>query len=82
MEVRYLAGDIGGTKTRLALFSPESGACQMMESETYLSQDHSSLEEILRVYLHDKPYQLSGASFGIAGPIIGGRARVTNLEWV
>lgn len=82
MEKRYLAGDIGGTKTRLALFSHEGGACEALEKESFLSQDHDSLEAILRVYLQDKPYQISGASFGIAGPIIGDKARVTNLSWV
>ncbi|MBK5107340.1 MAG: glucokinase [Anaerolineales bacterium] len=82
MEKRYLAGDIGGTKTRLALFSPESGACEALERETFLSQDHDSLETILRVYLQDKNYLITGASFGVAGPIIGQKARVTNLQWV
>ena len=82
MEKRYLAGDIGGTKTRLALFSPESGACEALERETFLSQDHDSLETILRVYLQDKKYVIIGASFGVAGPIIGQKARVTNLQWV
>jgi len=82
MEKRYLAGDIGGTKTRLALFSQESEAFEALDKETFLSQDHASLEEILQIYLADKPYQVSGASFGIAGPIIGERARITNLQWV
>jgi glucokinase len=81
MQKRYLAGDIGGTKTRIGLFSPEGGTCHPLEGKTFFSQDYSSLEEILHDYLKDKPYQLSGASFGVAGPIIGGRARVTNLEW-
>jgi glucokinase len=82
MEKRYLAGDIGGTKTRLALFSLESEACELLERETFLSQEYDSLEAILGVYLQDKDYQISGASFGIAGPIIGQKARVTNLKWV
>jgi glucokinase len=82
MEKRYLAGDIGGTKTRLALFSHENRACEALEKETFFNQDHDSLEAILQVYLQDKQYQISGASFGIAGPIIGNRARVTNLSWV
>jgi glucokinase len=82
MEKRYLAGDIGGTKTRLALFSHESEACEALEKETFLSQDYASLEEILQVYLNNKHCQISGASFGIAGPIIGEKARVTNLQWV
>jgi glucokinase len=81
MQKQYLAGDIGGTKTRIGLFSSEGGTCHPLEGKTFFSQDYSSLEEILHDYLKDKPYQLSGASFGIAGPILGGRARVTNLEW-
>jgi glucokinase len=82
MEKRYLAGDIGGTKTRLALFSDQEGACEALERETFLSQEHESLEAILQIYLREKPYQITGASFGIAGPIIGDKARVTNLQWV
>ncbi len=82
MDEKYLAGDIGGTKTRLALFSPDSVAGDPVESRTFPSQKFSSLEDILHTYLVDKPYKLSGASFGIAGPIFAGRARVTNLSWV
>ena len=82
MEKRYLAGDIGGTKTRLALFSPEGGGFEALEQETYLSQEFESLESILQIYLQDQNYRISGASFGVAGPIIGQKARVTNLQWV
>jgi glucokinase len=82
MEERYLAGDIGGTKTRLALFSIEAGSCELTEGETFPSQKFSSLEDILQTYLAGKPYKLNGASIGIAGPIIEDRARVTNLSWV
>jgi glucokinase len=82
MENRYLAGDIGGTKTRLALFAHEHGACEAYEKESFLSQEYVSLEEIVHVYLAKKPYRITGASFGVAGPIIGQKARVTNLEWV
>ncbi len=82
MDERFLAGDIGGTKTRLALFSIEAEACELIESETFPSQEFSSLEDILLTYLADKPYKLIGASIGIAGPIFAGRARVTNLSWI
>jgi glucokinase len=81
MEKRYLAGDIGGTKTRIGLFSPEIGACEALEKETFFSQDHDSLETILRLYLEGKDFHITGASFGIAGPIIAQKAHVTNLEW-
>jgi glucokinase len=82
MDERYLAGDIGGTKTRLALFSMEAGDYELIESETFPSQEFSSLEDIILTYLADKPFILRGASLGIAGPIFEGRARVTNLSWI
>ena len=82
MDEIYLAGDIGGTKTRLAFYSAAKGAFDPVEEKIFPSQEFSSLEEIVRVFLADKPYNLIGASFGIAGPIIGSRARVTNLSWV
>jgi glucokinase len=82
MEARYLAGDIGGTKTRLALFSHDKGACDALEKTAFLSQEYDSLESILRLYLGDKNYKISGASFGVAGPIIDQKAKVTNLKWI
>lgn len=82
MDEVYLAGDIGGTKTRLAIFSPQVGISDPLESKTFLSQEYDSLGEIIQDFLEDKPYKLTGASFGIAGPIIGNRAQVTNLSWV
>jgi glucokinase len=82
MEEKYLAGDIGGTKTRLALYSTEAGAYDPLEKETFPSQEYSSLEEIVQTFMSDKPYHLTGASFGVAGPVIGNRAQVTNLTWV
>jgi glucokinase len=81
MDELYLAGDIGGTKTRIALFSMAAGNCEPFEIETFPSQEYSSLEDIVLVYIAGKPANLRGASFGIAGPIFGGRAQVTNLSW-
>jgi glucokinase len=82
MDEMYLAGDIGGTKTRLALFSTQGNLHDPLEINTYPSQDYASLVDIIREFLGDKPYPLTGASFGIAGPIIENRAQVTNLSWV
>lgn len=81
MEKLYLAGDIGGTKTRLALFSIAADACEPFEIESFPSQDYDSLEDIVLTYLAEKPTELIGASFGIAGPIFSGQAKVTNLSW-
>lgn len=81
-ERRYLAGDIGGTKTVLALFSPETGIYQPYETRIFQSNRYPSLEAIIREYLDDKNYRIQGASIGIAGPVLGGRSRVTNLDWL
>jgi glucokinase len=82
MDDRYLAGDIGGTKTILALFSPENGPHRPLVEKTYPSNDYATLEEIVCDFLREDPHGVSGASIGVAGPVIGGRSQVTNLRWV
>ena len=76
-----LAGDIGGTKTRLGLFRRTEARPQALAIESYSSQAASGLEEMIAHFLmqHDKP--ISAACFGIAGPVIDGRCKVTNFSW-
>ena len=76
-----LAGDIGGTHARFALFH-ESGEFTMHEEEKFLSRDHRSLEEIVHLYLKDKKIQVQSASFGVAGAVREGRCQATNLPWI
>ena len=79
-----LAGDIGGTKTVLALFK-KTGASEFehapLREAVYPSGEYSSLEEIIQQFLNDGNVPLSGASFGVAGPVVNQRAEVTNLTW-
>lgn len=77
-----LAGDIGGTKTVLALVSGEEGVKQPLREQTFASADHDSLETIVRQFLQGVDTKPKVASFGVAGPVIGGEARTTNLPWV
>lgn len=79
-----LAGDIGGTKTVLALFPLKhvSHHPQALHCHTYASDDHTSLEEIVLDFLEKTEITPVGASFGVAGPVVNGRARVTNLPWL
>jgi glucokinase len=77
-----LAGDIGGTKTNLAIFTLIEGQLQPIRSETFSSRDHGSLEEILSKFLLGGPSQIEAACFGVAGPIIAGRCITPNLPWV
>lgn len=82
MDSRFLAGDIGGTKTVLALYSPDQGPNQPLVEKTYLSNQYASLVEIVRDFLRGESGSVSGANIGVAGPVIGGRSQVTNLRWV
>ena len=74
-----LAGDIGGTNTRLALFDGDPRA--PLALEIYPSGAHSSLEEMLSAFLAVHPAAPEAAAFGIAGPVRDGRVQVTNLAW-
>jgi len=77
-----LAGDIGGTKTVIALFEERAGVLQETQAETFPSQSHSSLEEILAKFLNNRAnLELTAGCFGVAGPVIAGKSKITNLPW-
>jgi glucokinase len=75
-----LVGDIGGTKTDLALFST-SGKLQIEAEATFRSADYPSLEAIVQEFLAARPVAISRAVFGVAGPVVNGQSKVTNLSW-
>jgi glucokinase len=79
-----LSGDIGGTKTVLALFQ-EMGAADLehtpLKEAVFPSSEYNSLEEIIHEFLKEVDVSLSGASFGVAGPVVNRRAEITNLPW-
>jgi glucokinase len=77
-----LAGDIGGTHSRLALFKEERGPLRLVEEKTYRSLDHKSLEEIVNLFLRDAAQRVRSGCLGIAGPVFRGRAQATNLPWI
>lgn len=76
-----LAGDIGGTKTNLALYSPETGLTPRAQA-TFRSADYSSLEAVVEQFLTEVRLPVERAVFGVAGPVIEGRSSTTNLPWV
>jgi glucokinase len=77
-----LVGDIGGTKTNLAYFTAHGGSLTLSLVESYPSQLHRSLTDIITEFLRKHPAQISTAAFGIAGPVVDGRCEATNLPWV
>jgi glucokinase len=76
-----LACDVGGTKTNLALLQSNGAALEVVRFETYQSREHASLDEIIDAFLGPEATLLEAAGFGVAGPVLGGRAITTNLPW-
>ncbi len=77
-----LAGDTGGTKTRLALYEQLAGSFIRQQKETFVSPDFPSLEEIIRTFLAKNHVSVNKACFGVPGPVVAGRAESTNLPWI
>lgn len=77
-----LAGDIGGTSTRLAVFEVRGERLVQIESEKFPSRGYTGLEEIVREFLQNHPVKVEHAAFGVAGPVLHGRVQTTNLPWV
>jgi glucokinase len=77
-----IAGDIGGTKTDLAIYSSESGPHRpLVETEVH-SADYPSLQALVAEFLGQVKMPVDVASFDVAGPVINGSAKTTNLPWV
>lgn len=77
-----LAGDIGGTKTLLAIFSREAGPHRPLTEARFASADYPSLEAIVKEFLAKAGKPVDRACFAVAGPVIDGRVKATNLPWL
>ncbi len=76
-----LAGDIGGTKTTLAVFSTANGPRRPLSEATFASDEYACLQDIVRAFLVQNDAPIRWACFGVAGPVVDHQARVTNLPW-
>ena len=82
MTATVLAGDIGGTNSRLALYAVAgSEALTPIRSATFPSRDHGGLEEVIARFLGEAAAPVAAASFGIAGPVVDDAVITTNLPW-
>lgn len=78
----FLAGDVGGTKARLALFEEKKELVCLYE-EKLQSRDFPDFPSLLKKFLVDHlEKRISKACFGVAGPVMGGKSHTTNLPWV
>ena len=80
--MRVLAGDVGGTKTRLAVFELQDGRLETLSEQSYTSSGYSGLDGIVEDFLALDVADCDQACFGIAGPVRGDQARTTNLPWL
>jgi glucokinase len=80
---RYvLAGDIGGTKTSLAIYAfDRAGEIVLVRDASFPSRQYGGLEQVLEEFLHGGGERVAAAAFGIAGPVVGDAVTTTNLPW-
>jgi glucokinase len=76
-----LAGDVGGTKTNLALFKTAGGGLRLAAYGSFPSQEYGSLVEIVGSFMTRRKERVKAAAFGVAGPVVRGRSQVVNLRW-
>lgn len=74
-----LAGDLGATKTSLALHRADAWPGPPLRQQTFRNRDFAAFDNLLTAFLgDDRPTALC---LGVAGPIIDNAARMTNLAW-
>jgi glucokinase len=78
-----LAGDVGGTKTLLGLFERADRRPVPVATHSYVTNTYASFTEILQQFAADvgKRPAIEAAAFGVAGPVVANRARLTNIVW-
>src|SRR4029453_16487281 len=85
-----LAGDVGGTKTLIGLFQPASpegsktsGRPRPQVVRQFATLDFNSLDDIVGAFLEEtNAAHIDAVAIGVAGPVTGHRARLTNVPWL
>ncbi|RPH68943.1 MAG: glucokinase [Myxococcaceae bacterium] len=77
-----IAGDVGGTKTDLAVYSAWSGLRNPLAQAKFHSADFPTLEAMVSQFLASAGKSVSLGTFAVAGPVVDGRVKTTNLPWV
>src|SRR5262249_232578 len=76
-----IAGDVGGTKTDLAIYSPRGGPHAPVAQTQFRSADYPSLQTMVAEFLARVKLSVAAASFDVPGPVIDGHVKTTNLPW-
>jgi glucokinase len=79
-RISILAADIGGTKTNVARYEADSNGLTITREQRYVSADYPSLTDIIHDFRGNSlPDRIAAA---VAGPVIDGKSKLTNLPWV
>jgi glucokinase len=82
--MKVLAGDIGGTNTRLVYADRDDSNWHIQVEKNYPSAEHSGLVEIINIFLSENDIKIpvNAACFAVAGPVKSGTSKITNLPWL
>lgn len=76
-----LAGDVGATKTNLAFFRREEGNMILLHEAQYKSNEYKDFNEMVNAFALDIHPIPDSVCFGVAGPVLNGRAKLSNIDW-
>jgi glucokinase len=80
--MNVLAGDIGGTNARLAVFAVDGTTLSRMREHVYPSGQYDSLATIVTEFRRGDSADIGAACFAVAGPVVGGDIKASNLPWM
>ena len=78
----YLIGDIGGTKTYIAIINNLEDGFNPIFEKSFPSKNYESLRTIVKEVIDQNNFKIEAACFGVAGPVKNGRCEATNLPWI
>ncbi|HOO39041.1 MAG TPA: glucokinase [Deltaproteobacteria bacterium] len=78
----FIAGDVGGTKTNLGVYKLSGSVETPVIEDSLPTSPYETLESLVRDFLSKHSLTVEFAVFGVAGPVVGSRATITNLPWI
>jgi len=79
--MQTLVGDIGGTKTVLAIAETDADGTRLISERRYASRDFASLEEVVARFFAEMGRTCETAALAVAGPVQDDQSEITNLSW-
>lgn len=76
-----LAADVGATKTNLALFKIKGNHIDLLHEAQFKSNDYKNMIELTAVFIRDIHPLPDSICYGVAGPVLNGHAKLSNLDW-